>query len=242
MTADGGEELERRVGSLLNAWPSTGNGTTGVAALCSADKLTSASARGQRAMTQFTDALLAVLETGDRAAQGLLSLRRLHELIRPALLARYGEEAVHPVLVAPEDASGGIAAVPLLPNLAIQPVAAVPEVVDGVTAAIAAGAEEVEPMVPEAAPCDHGPTALEVPDALEEALLDRDERFRQAVYRFFKLSASQRRELVARLGHAAVVDAGRPELDRQKAALARVRDGGAVERLEDLLVQAEASE
>lgn len=240
MAVDGGAELERRVGSLLNAWPSTGNGATGVAALCSADKLTPASARGQRDLTQFTDALLAVLETGDQAAGGLLSLRRAHELIRPVLLSRYGEEAVHPVLVAPEDASGGIAAVPLLPNLAAPPGAAASAVLGSAAVSIANGAEEVQSLAPDAAPCNHGPVAPRAPDALEEALLDRDQRFRQVVYRFFKLPASRRRELVARLGHGAGTEDGSSELDRQKAALARVREGGAVKRLENLLVQAEA--
>jgi len=119
MTPDPEGFIEVTVGALLEAWPENGRGTHGVAALCSADSITAANARGQGNVTQFTDGLLTVVKTGDPAAPNRrLTLRRVHELLRSTLKRRYGDRAVHPVLVAPEDAGGGIAAVGLLPNLA----------------------------------------------------------------------------------------------------------------------------
>jgi hypothetical protein len=112
-----GNALEEKVGAIISPWPESGQGETGVAALCSADRISTASAGGERRLTQFTDGLLSVLEAGDPSACEGLSLRRTHQLLRAVLSERYGEDAVRPVLVAPEDRDGGIAAVPLFPNV-----------------------------------------------------------------------------------------------------------------------------
>ncbi|MCW5704595.1 MAG: hypothetical protein KIT82_18675 [Bradyrhizobium sp.] len=110
------DAIEVNVGGIIGAWPEGDYGTRGVAALCSADRWATASAGGERRLTQFTDGLLRVLEAGDRLSRAGLSLRRAHQLLVAALKARYGEEAVDPVLVAPEDGNGGIAAAPIFPN------------------------------------------------------------------------------------------------------------------------------
>lgn len=110
------DAIEVHVGGILGAWPEGDWGESGVAALCSADRTATASAGGERDLTQFTDGLLSVLETGDKQSEAPLSLRRIHRLLRDTLTNRYGTEAVHPVLVAPEDRDGGIAAAPIFPN------------------------------------------------------------------------------------------------------------------------------
>ena len=112
------DAIEVNVGGILGAWPESDWGERGVAALCSADRTATASAGGERELTQFTDGLLTVFETGDKVSDASLSLRRTHQLLRGVLKTRYGDDAVHPVLVAPEDRDGGIAAAPIFPNLA----------------------------------------------------------------------------------------------------------------------------
>ena len=113
-----GNALEEKIGAIISPWPESGHGESGVAALCSADRVSTASAGGQRRLTQFTDGFLSVLETGDASFGEGLSLRRTHQLLKTVLRGRYGEDAVRPVLVAPEDRDGGIAAVPIFPNKA----------------------------------------------------------------------------------------------------------------------------
>lgn len=114
----GGDALEEKVGAIIAPWPESGRGDRGVAALCSADRNSTASARGERQLTQFTDGLLSVLQAGDASVGQALSLRRTHQLLRTQLWSRYGDDAVKPILVAPDDQDGGIAAVPIFPNAA----------------------------------------------------------------------------------------------------------------------------
>lgn len=114
----GGDALEEKVGAIIAPWPESGKGDRGVAALCSADRTSTASAGGERKLTQFTDGLLSVLETGDASLGEALSLRQTHQLLRTVLRRRYGDDAVKPILVAPDDRDGGIAAVPIFPNAA----------------------------------------------------------------------------------------------------------------------------
>jgi hypothetical protein len=114
----GGDALEEKVGAIIAPWPESGRGDRGVAALCSADRNSTASAGGERQLTQFTDGLLSVLETGDASIGEALSLRQTHQLLRTVLRGRYGDDAVKPILVAPDDGDGGIAAVAIFPNAA----------------------------------------------------------------------------------------------------------------------------
>jgi hypothetical protein len=110
------EAIEVKVGGILGAWPDSTWGKSGVAALCSADKMATASARGERQLTQFTDGLLTVLEKGDAESDAPLSMRKVHRMLCQSLNERYGDEAVHPVLVAPVDKDGGIAEAPIFAN------------------------------------------------------------------------------------------------------------------------------
>lgn len=114
----GRDALEEKVGAIIAPWPESGRGDRGVAALCSADRTSTASAGGERQLTQFTDGLLSVLETGDASLGEAFSLRQTHQLLRTVLRGRYGDDAVKPILVAPDDRDGGIAAVPIFPNVA----------------------------------------------------------------------------------------------------------------------------
>ncbi len=112
----GEDALEEKVGAIIAPWPESGRGDRGVAALCSADRSSTASAGGERQLTQFTDGLLSVLETEDTSIDEALSLRQTHQLLRTVLRGRYGDDAVKPILVAPDDRDGGIAAVPIFPK------------------------------------------------------------------------------------------------------------------------------
>jgi hypothetical protein len=90
----------------------------GIAALCSADKFEGASARGRDGLTQFTDGLLTVLRTGDAATSRPLSMARVAHLMRKVLREHYGEEAIMPILHAPESARGKISEYLLFTNCA----------------------------------------------------------------------------------------------------------------------------
>jgi len=278
LMAGADDSMEVKVGGILGAWPEREWGRSGVAALCSANKTSTASARGGRGLTQFTDGLLCVFEAGDSAIGGGLSLRRTHHLLGRQLAQRYGDYAVHPVLVAPEDADGGIAGAPVFPNVAgrapepgwlaefLEAVA--PDEVDSPPSAEAGRPDEAGPchvahavsappdpaapasvsqsragdgMVPEhrsREPADWGLAAGDAA-ASEAQALSPEQRFRQAAYRFFRLPHSKKDEIASALDPADRAAAAKTDLDRYKAALAKAREAGAIERLEGMIVRAE---
>ena len=251
------DAIEVNIGGIIGAWPPTAPGKRGVAALCSADRSATADAGGQRDLTQFTDGLLSVFENGDPQSGKELTLRRVHELLRGALIGRYEDRAVHPVLIAPEDADGGIAAVPIFKNLAR---AAEPGRRATIVEMIAPDLltdplERIEsppgltpsiesPMVPEAIaddPVAWNTTADDAAERVGEASLSPEQRFRQIAYRFFRLPRSKKDDIVMQLRLQVSGDEALPDLERFKALLARVRDSGAIEQLERLIVAAEGN-
>lgn len=265
-----GNALEEKVGAIISPWPESGHGESGVAALCSADRISTASASGERRLTQFTDGVLSVLENGDASVSDGLSLRRTHQLLRTVLRSRYGEDAVKPVLVAPEDSDGGIAAVPIFPNLAKQAsaIAAAAPLVSGrdnycepaetcETAKPSGFANPAfervllvgEPTrISEAASNTNGSTAAPfdwksaVIDDLSSGMgvsLNPDQRFRQATYRFFRLSHSQKEAIARKLDASHAADAALSDLDRYKTVLARARAASRIDALERMINKAE---
>lgn len=262
LMADHGEVIERQVGQILRVWPEE-VATRGVAALCSADKSSIASAKGQDSVTQFTDGLLAVLSQGEASFGDDMSLREVTLKLREVLEARYGEEMVHPVLVAPNDEEGGIAGVPLFPNLsrrgpvatvAARVVAFVGDLSGGGTPANTGAGAGTAPHPASVGTTEPGEgltlsLRAEVEDngdyqhdaAQEfEVALNEDPNFRTTMYRFFRLAPSQKTEIVGKLRLSEPGDKTMTELDRYKAALKRARAGGKTDSLEILIGKAEA--
>jgi len=251
------DAIEVNIGGIIGAWPSAEPGKRGVAALCSADRTATSDASGQRNLTQFTDGLLAVFENGDSHSGKSLTLRRVHELLRRTLTGRYEDRAVHPVLVAPEDADGGIAAVPIFKNLTgtadrerratIVEMVAPDLLTDPQERAerLTSLTPPIEsPMVPEAIaddPVAWNTTANDAAEIVGEASVSPEQRFRQIAYRFFRLPRSKKDDIVMQLRLQASGDEALPDFERFKALLARVRDSGAIEQLEQLIVAAEGN-
>jgi len=256
----GEEALEEKVGAIIAPWPESGRGDRGVAALCSADRTSTASAGGERQLTQFTDGLLSVLETGDASLPEALSLRRTHQLLRTVLRGRYGEDAVKPILVAPDDGDGGIAAVPIFPNAAAASGSDMPPFtreltsLSGRSSGVETGNGHVNtpsPVRPKDAadgatstkesgtgPFVWNPPAADTFSGMELALTP-DQRFRQVTYRFFRLPHSTKESIARKIGVGDATDAALPDLDRYKAMLARTRDANQVDRLESMINKAE---
>lgn len=251
------DAIEVNIGGIIGAWPSTEPGKRGVAALCSADRTATADAGGQRNLTQFTDGLLFVFENGDAQSGKELTLRRIHELLRGTLTGRYEDRAVHPVLVAPEDADGGIAAVPIFKNLTgpadlgrratvVEMIApdllTYPQDRSGRPPGLTPPVES--PMVPEVIaddPVAWNAVADEAAEMVGEASLSPEQRFRQIAYRFFRLSRSKKDDIVMQLRLQGSGDEALPDFERFKALLASVRDSGTIEQLEQLIVAAEGN-
>jgi hypothetical protein len=262
LMADHGEVIERQVGQILRVWPEE-VATRGVAALCSADKSSIASAKGKDSLTQFTDGLLAVLGEGEASFGDDMSLRQVTLKLREVLEARYGEEMVHPVLVAPNDEGGGIAGVPLFPNPSRKgSVAAVVAKVAAFIVDVAGGRTSAETSSSAvAAPAPSAPVGTTEPgeglelslraeigddghhqnDAAQEldAALNEDPNFRTTMYRFFRLAPSQKTEIVGKLGLSEPRDQAMTELERYKSALKRARACGKTDSLEKLIGKAE---
>lgn len=251
LMAEGDDVIEVPLGSVINAWPEAGQGTRGVAALCSADRNVPANAGGEHQLTQFTDGLVAVLNNGDAGKPQRLTLREIHELLKLTLQSRYGDRAVRPVLVAPEDIHGGVAGVPLFHNSAAGPIHATIQICPD---AAEISTEIIESAAP--APNESGPLIDRPLIVAEEAVilgtrtavgseydltmaLEADPAFGRAVYRFFRLPQSRKAQIVAALGLRNASDASLPELDRYKNALATARDQGKTGRLEVLIGEAE---
>lgn len=239
-----GDALEEKVGAIIAPWPESGRGDRGVAALCSADRTSTASAGGERQLTQFTDGLLSVLETGDASIGEAISLRRTHQLLRKVLRGRYGDDAVKPILVAPDDGDGGIAAVPIFPN------AAEHVGTSARTTPLGGGGGDVsdpapptgQPVCPgeaAAGPFDWNPAATDAFSSDMEVALTPDQRFRQVAYRFFRLPHSAKDAIASKLDLGEAKDAALPDLDRYKAMLARTRAANRVDRLESMINKAE---
>lgn len=269
MTDD--EIIEKELGVIIGAWPEEESGKRGVAALCSADKDSLANAGGERECTQFTDGLLAVLERGDFDSGERISLRRLFELLRVALRAKYPDTMVHPVLVAPNDRDGGIAGVPLFINSVLlqksdsfsKVAAAVTNIVDAVRDVVT-GNDDAHQDAPKArrpvrrtrqteiSP-DPGTNTnvsqnatnsviVGIPSELARALeiaLSEDLSFRQLVYRFFRLSPTNKNSIINKLKVKRTGDARMSDIDRFKIALACARDNGQIKKLEILISEAE---
>jgi outer membrane murein-binding lipoprotein Lpp len=111
--------VSAKVKAIMEAQPIEVMLNGGLALLCSSDKFNTSSARGHSGLTQFTDGLLTVVENGDPNAGQHLSLGDISRLLRNSLRDRYGDEAVLPILHAPESERGGIGNVNLIPNRAI---------------------------------------------------------------------------------------------------------------------------
>lgn len=251
------DAIEVNIGGIIGAWPSTEAGKRGVAALCSADRTATADAGGQRNLTQFTDGLLSVFENGDPESGNELTLRRVHELLRGTLTARYEDRAVHPVLVAPEDGDGGIAAVPIFKNLAgaadpgrrstvVEMIApdllAVPQEPSEQPHRLAPASESL--MVPEVIgddPVAWNGAADGAAEMIGEASLSPEQRFRQIAYRFFRLPRSKKDDIAKQFRLQSSGDETLSEFERFKAFLARARDAGAIEQLERLITAAEGN-
>jgi hypothetical protein len=90
----------------------------GIAVLCSSDKADFASAAGREGLTQFTDGLITVLESGDPQINDRLSIGRVAQLIKHTLASNYHGNAIFPVLHAPENKGRTLSSVPLFPNRA----------------------------------------------------------------------------------------------------------------------------
>jgi hypothetical protein len=250
------EAVEVKLGAIVGAWPDGEWSSSGVAALCSAGRTEIASARGQRGLTQFTDGLLSVFETGDNASEFDLSLRRIYQILRDTLSARYLERAIHPVLVAPEDRDGGIGSAPIFPNLAgrgldpdwitrtFGPVAPSESPVDAVSATSVSNSHDLAEasMLSRASgaePSSWSVAVGETPAVEREATLSPEQHFRQVAYRFFRLPHSKKDEIVRNLAIAGDIGEAQSDLERYKVALAKARETGAVNRLESLIVKAE---
>lgn len=263
LMADHGEVIERQVGQILRVYPEE-VATRGVAALCSADKSSIASAKGQDTVTQFTDGLLAVLGEGEVSFGDDMTLRQVTQKLREVLEARYGEDMVHPVLVAPNDAGGGIAGVPLFPNPSRKgPVATVVAKVAAFVGDLASGgaSAETDPGAVTAPPPsatvgitepgeglmlslgaeieDKGDQQHDAAQELDAAL-NEDPNFRTTMYRFFRLAPSQMTEIVCKLRLSEPGDKALTELERHKTALKRAMAGGKIVSLERMIGKAEA--
>jgi len=239
-----GDALEEKVGAIIAPWPESGRGDRGVAALCSADRTSTASAGGERQLTQFTDGLLSVLETGDASIGEAISLRRTHQLLRKVLRGRYGDDAVKPILVAPDDGDGGIAAVPIFPNAAehVGTSARTTPLGGGVGDVSDPAPPTGQPVCPgeaAAGPFDWNPAATDAFSSDMEVALTPDQRFRQVAYRFFRLPHSAKDAIASKLDLGEAKDAALPDLDRYKAMLARTRAANRVDRLESMINKAE---
>jgi|SynMetStandDraft_2_1070026.scaffolds.fasta_scaffold00035_94 hypothetical protein len=264
------EVIEQGVGAIIGAWPEAESGKRGVAALCSADKDSLANARGDREFTQFTDGILHVLERGDSRTTDRVSLRRLYDLLRTALRAKYQDNMVHPVLVAPSDRDGGIAGIPLFHNPHPEKpthgfgklAAAFSDIVGNVRDAVSnrevaddrCGTDEEVSATPVAesvsVPSFGLSTDAEISDrasrdiedirALEMALSE-DVSFRQIVYRFFRLPQSEKAAIIGKLNLGRSEDASMTEIDRFKIVLSRARADGDFVRLQKLIGDAEAT-
>lgn len=120
LQADGaGDAIRAKVSVAFDASEAKEQSTGGLAALCSSSPIESSSAAGRDGVTQFTDGLITILDKGDPAFPAALSLQRVATLLRGALKAHYGDEAIAPVLHAPQGTNGGIGGFPLFPNRCI---------------------------------------------------------------------------------------------------------------------------
>lgn len=262
MTNDG-ELFERHVGQIIGAWPEE-TGEHGVAALFSAGKTSSANAKGRSSLTQFTDGLMTVLEAGDRTDGSHRSLRRVFEALKLALPSVYGDLTIKPVLVAPNDAGGGIAGVPIFVNQ--KPMGALASIVSSVGTIVGGIASScidleersksvIEPsrqaiigtgepgfVLPVLPPLGREDSSENGSGAVlnRDAALSENLDFRTMMYRFFRLPPSQMAEIVGVLKLDQSGDVSMTELDRLKAALRQARADGKIGSLEKLITKAEA--
>lgn len=265
LMADNSEVIECQIGQIIRAWPEEA-GKSGVAALCSASKSAVASAKGRGLLTQFTDGLISVITTGDVTSDDRISLRRVYTLLRYALNADYSDEMVHPVLVAPNDADGGIAGVPLFINVMKKDLNSVsidvdsmgnssiidllnsgnfsegtvvtvsgPEEAGGLTKAGEGMGQAVMQKSDRQAKVTSEPDMPQNMDAVSRMCSD----FLQLVYRFFRLSPSQKEEIIKGLELGHQEDVTLPQQDRFKKVLKRAHIDGKTKILEKLIEDAE---
>jgi endonuclease G, mitochondrial len=92
--------------------------STGLAAICSSDSISTSNAQGRNGLTQFTDALLETLRMGDPNGEAELTFENLRVLIESQLKKAYGDSAVPPSSVFSDDVKGPIHRLGLFPNIA----------------------------------------------------------------------------------------------------------------------------
>lgn len=88
----------------------------GVAVLCASSADNPARLDLTAGRTMFTGELVDALRDGDPETDGLLTPRRLCELVRARLLERYGDDAPLPEVHSPVQTRRDVAAIPLFPN------------------------------------------------------------------------------------------------------------------------------
>jgi hypothetical protein len=191
------------------------------------------------------------------------TLRRVFDSLKVALTNFYGDLTVRPVLVAPNDAGGGIAGVPIFINSKPKgPIAsllsAVSAMVDGIVKPDTREADQptsfVERSRSETLGTVEPGTILPLSSGHElednvskdsvaaldlDAALSENPDFRTTMYRFFRLAPSQMSEIVGTLKLGLPEDSSMPELDRFKAALRRALSEGKIGNLEKLIAKAE---
>ncbi|MFJ7797761.1 metallophosphoesterase [Pseudomonas sp. NPDC096950] len=80
-----------------------------------------------------------------------------------------------------------------------------------------------------------GPPVSTVSSAMRATIVEPQHRFRLSVYRFFKLTLSQKNEIVGHLKLAEENDSRLTDVERFKLSLIRARDSGQMDALEDLM-------
>ena len=124
--------LETKIDANLQEVGEAANkrGDSGLAALFSSSSTDSSDAGGEGGLTQFADALVSVLRTGDPKGPALLSFEKTRELIGNQLRFSYGRMAVPPSSYFPDDIYEPIHRLPLFPNRAERPADILRERVD----------------------------------------------------------------------------------------------------------------
>jgi hypothetical protein len=92
--------------------------SSGLAAICSSDSISTSNALGRDGLTQFTDALLETMRLGDPNGEDELTFENLRLLIEPQLKRLYGDRAVPPASRFDDNVRGPIHKLGLFPNRA----------------------------------------------------------------------------------------------------------------------------
>lgn len=91
----------------------------GMSLLCSSSSRDVSVILPEKEHTMFSDSLLYVLTTGDRAQHAQLSLRDVHYLVNARIEQMHGRKAIRAELHSPNQPEGDIAIVDLFPNQAV---------------------------------------------------------------------------------------------------------------------------